>query len=80
MTGEAVKRICASTGCENEVTSNLACPKCKQFGQNAFFCTQDCFKKNYNSHKAIHALYQQIAGAGCVSAMSVMPFSHCVFC
>lgn len=58
------KRVCASQGCGNEVTSNLACPKCSQLGMPpAYFCSQDCFKANYAAHKQVHALAKQIIAA-----------------
>jgi len=54
---------CSSPGCSNVATSRLACPKCIQLGLTpVFFCSQDCFKANYNSHKRIHALAKQIIG------------------
>lgn len=55
---------CASPGCPNVVSSRLACPKCIQLGMPpTYFCSQDCFKDNYNQHKQIHALAKQIIAA-----------------
>ena len=52
---------CASPGCTNVVEQRLACPKCIQLGMHpTYFCSQDCFKKNYSDHKKIHALAKQI--------------------
>ena len=63
-TADIEKRVCASQGCEQPVTSNLACPKCSQLGMPpAYFCSQDCFKTNYNAHKQVHALAKQIIAA-----------------
>lgn len=41
------KRKCLGVGCENEATS-LQCPKCLSLGiKDSYFCSQDCFKKNW---------------------------------
>ncbi|ONK78239.1 uncharacterized protein A4U43_C02F16100 [Asparagus officinalis] len=37
--------------------SNLQCPKCLQLGlprEGAVFCSQDCFKASWSSHKSVH--------------------------
>ena len=53
--------ICASPSCTNTTTARLACPKCIQLGlKPTYFCSQECFKSNYNSHKQIHALAKTI--------------------
>ena len=56
---------CASPGCTNIVKSRLACPKCIQLGISppAYFCGQQCFKKNYGQHKQVHVLAKQILAA-----------------
>jgi len=54
---------CSSPGCSNPVTSNLACPNCRKLGLNNYFCTQECFKKNYAAHKKVHAIAQQVIAA-----------------
>mmetsp|Transcript_30642 Transcript_30642/g.73486 ORF Transcript_30642/g.73486 Transcript_30642/m.73486 type:complete len:84 (-) Transcript_30642:1458-1709(-) len=55
---------CSSPGCDKPITSNLACPKCSQLGlPPAYFCSQDCFKTNWASHKQVHALAKQIIEA-----------------
>ncbi|GKY91814.1 hypothetical protein MPSEU_000153000 [Mayamaea pseudoterrestris] len=52
---------CASPSCTNTTVAKLACPKCIQLGlPPTFFCSQDCFKANYNVHKQIHALAKTI--------------------
>nr|CAH7722805.1 unnamed protein product [Callosobruchus chinensis] len=46
---------CGSTGCTN--AAKLQCPTCIKLGvQGSFFCTQECFKKNWTTHKIIHSL------------------------
>jgi len=32
----------------------MQCPTCKKLGLESFFCDQDCFKKNWNTHKIDH--------------------------
>ena len=53
---------CASPGCDKDTSvKKLACPKCLQLGMPpTYFCSQDCFKANYASHKQIHTLAKQI--------------------
>jgi hypothetical protein len=55
---------CCSPGCVNPVTGNLACPVCKGLGLTNFFCGQDCFKKNYATHKQVHAIAKQVIATG----------------
>ncbi|CAH0552512.1 unnamed protein product [Brassicogethes aeneus] len=46
---------CESPGCEE--AAKLQCPTCIKLGiQGSFFCTQECFKNNWKSHKIIHSL------------------------
>ena len=47
------KRFCSGNGCTKNNASFL-CPKCSEKGISTYFCSQECFKLNYNSHKAIH--------------------------
>jgi methionyl aminopeptidase len=59
---------CSSPSCDKPVSSNLACPKCLQLGlPAAYFCTQECFKSNYNTHKQVHNLAKQIIAAQSVA-------------
>ncbi|RKU41322.1 Methionine aminopeptidase 1 [Coniochaeta pulveracea] len=47
-------RKCAGQDCPNEAGS-LQCPTCLKLGiHGSFFCSQDCFKKNWATHKSIH--------------------------
>lgn len=55
--------VCASAGCNNSVSTNLACPNCKKLGLDNYFCTQECFKKNYAEHKKVHAVAKQVLAA-----------------
>lgn len=46
-------KVCA--GCTGEVLGTAECPTCLKLGlERAYFCTQDCFKKSWNEHKAVH--------------------------
>jgi hypothetical protein len=52
---------CASPKCDNLVEHKLACPKCMQLGlPPTYFCSQTCFKENYNEHKKVHAIAKQL--------------------
>lgn len=55
--------FCSSSGCNNAVTGNLACPFCKKLGIENFFCSQECFKDNYNEHKKVHAVAKKVLAA-----------------
>ncbi|KAN0078592.1 Peptidase M24, structural domain containing protein [Elaphomyces granulatus] len=46
-------RRCSGLDCKNEAGS-LQCPTCLKMGTDSFFCSQDCFKRSWNSHKAVH--------------------------
>ncbi|KAI9682037.1 MAG: Methionine aminopeptidase 1 [Caeruleum heppii] len=48
-----VKRQCVGTSCGNEAGA-LQCPTCLKLGQESFFCSQDCFKRSWSDHKALH--------------------------
>jgi methionyl aminopeptidase len=54
MASESPKRKCLGAGCENDASS-LQCPTCLKLSiKDSFFCSQDCFKKNWGEHKALH--------------------------
>jgi hypothetical protein len=40
------ERKCEGADCSNDAGS-LQCPTCQKLGKEAFFCTQDCFKRNW---------------------------------
>jgi len=52
-TEEPVKRKCIGVDCQNEAGS-LQCPTCLKLGKESYFCSQDCFKRSWSEHKAIH--------------------------
>ncbi|XP_020619380.1 methionine aminopeptidase 1-like [Orbicella faveolata] len=46
-------RNCESVGCGQP--AKLQCPTCIKLGiHGSFFCSQDCFKQNWNEHKKVH--------------------------
>ncbi|CXI50872.1 conserved Plasmodium protein, unknown function [Plasmodium berghei] len=44
--------ICS--GCGITTGANICCPVCLKHNKEAFYCSQECFEKNYNDHKNIH--------------------------
>ena len=40
------KRNCAGTDCENDAEA-LQCPNCQKLGKESYFCSQECFKRNW---------------------------------
>ncbi|XP_071440374.1 methionine aminopeptidase 1 [Hetaerina americana] len=50
-----ITRVCETPGCNSP--ARLQCPTCLKLGiQGSFFCSQDCFKGNWKSHKVIHKI------------------------
>ncbi|KAL7668760.1 hypothetical protein ACOME3_009451 [Neoechinorhynchus agilis] len=43
---------CQSPDCNLE--GNLKCPICLKIGLNSYFCSQECFKRNFVHHKSLH--------------------------
>ena len=64
---EEGKHLCAGAGCMNEAT--LVCPSCDVHPGLYHFCSQDCFKINWKTHKLLHA---SVSGS---SDISYQPFS-----
>ncbi|MCJ1303165.1 Methionine aminopeptidase 1 [Hypocenomyce scalaris] len=48
-----VTRQCIGPDCQNEA-GTLQCPTCLKLGKESFFCSQDCFKRSWSEHKAVH--------------------------
>ncbi|QIW97729.1 hypothetical protein AMS68_003247 [Peltaster fructicola] len=44
---------CLGDDCSNDAGS-LQCPTCQKIGKESFFCSQDCFKRNWPTHKSMH--------------------------
>ncbi|TIA38907.1 methionine aminopeptidase 1A [Aureobasidium pullulans] len=47
------KRVCEGADCNKEA-GTLQCPTCQKQGMASFFCSNDCFKRNWSEHKKIH--------------------------
>ncbi|KAI9767130.1 MAG: Methionine aminopeptidase 1 [Geoglossum simile] len=47
------QRKCIGVDCTNDAGS-LQCPTCLKLGKESFFCAQNCFKKSWSEHKALH--------------------------
>ncbi|KAJ8670675.1 hypothetical protein QAD02_001934 [Eretmocerus hayati] len=46
---------CETPGCK--APASLQCPTCLKIGiQGSYFCTQDCFKSSWKTHKVLHQL------------------------
>lgn len=43
---EAKQRKCAGKDCDKDA-DQLQCPTCQKLGKDNFFCSQDCFKRNW---------------------------------
>ncbi|GAB1201436.1 hypothetical protein APSETT445_000010 [Aspergillus pseudonomiae] len=52
------KRKCLGVDCDNDAEA-LQCPTCLKLGmKDSYFCSQDCFKKNWAEHKTVHKTAQ----------------------
>ena len=40
------KRVCEGADCDKEA-GTLQCPTCQKQGMASFFCSNDCFKRNW---------------------------------
>ncbi|KAL5047729.1 hypothetical protein BDW71DRAFT_34471 [Aspergillus fruticulosus] len=50
----AGSRKCLGADCRN-VAGDLQCPTCLKNGiRDSYFCSQDCFKRNWSQHKTLH--------------------------
>ncbi|EGR48421.1 uncharacterized protein TRIREDRAFT_62335 [Trichoderma reesei QM6a] len=48
------KKKCLGSDCSNEAGA-LQCPTCLKLGiKDSFFCSQECFKRNWSEHKSMH--------------------------
>ncbi|CEM07383.1 unnamed protein product [Vitrella brassicaformis CCMP3155] len=46
-------------GCGKETDTRLCCPKCTALGRTSFFCSQECFAKNWPAHNKLHVIIKQ---------------------
>ncbi|KAL1614135.1 Methionine aminopeptidase 1 [Diplodia seriata] len=52
-TETATPRKCLGADCDKDASA-LQCPTCQKLGKESYFCSQECFKKNWSEHKAVH--------------------------
>jgi len=58
------EHYCETPGCDKK--GSLRCPTCiKLHIQGSYFCSQDCFKGNWNLHKPLHKLAKGTVTATC---------------
>jgi len=51
--------VCCSPGCGVVLQKRRECPICKQMGiAGSFFCSKECYKKNWQKHKKIHQTHK----------------------
>ncbi|THC96462.1 hypothetical protein EYZ11_004053 [Aspergillus tanneri] len=53
MAAAVESRKCMGVECE-KAAGTLQCPTCLKLGTDSFFCSQDCFKRSWGEHKALH--------------------------
>ncbi|KJP89023.1 hypothetical protein AK88_01315 [Plasmodium fragile] len=51
--------ICSGCGAATDAT--ICCPICLKNNKKIFYCSQECFKKNYSEHKKIHYFMKMIS-------------------
>lgn len=47
---------CYAVGCQQACDVCKECPVCLKRGMRTFFCTNECFKQNWASHKKLHSV------------------------
>ena len=45
---------CCGADCGKEASGTLKCPTCLKNNVTSYFCSQECFKRNWRVHKSIH--------------------------
>ncbi|CAK9816205.1 Methionine aminopeptidase 1 [Anthophora quadrimaculata] len=67
--------MCKTPGCKT--MASLQCPTCLKMGiRGSFFCTQDCFKRSWKTHKAIHQIPEATDGDNSYNEYNPWPFHH----
>ncbi|KAI4230024.1 MAG: hypothetical protein L6R36_000403 [Xanthoria steineri] len=57
-TSSTAKKRCLGADCENDAEA-LQCPSCLKIGiTGSYFCSQNCFKKNWSQHATLHKTAQ----------------------
>ncbi len=69
----SVVRQCQGEGCAQP--AKMQCPTCVKSGlESTFFCTQDCFKKNWPTHKVKHIILNTNPWPGFKYSGKLRPF------
>ncbi|KAI9825861.1 MAG: Methionine aminopeptidase 1 [Thelocarpon impressellum] len=63
-------RKCIGVACENDA-GGLQCPSCLKIGKESYFCSQECFKRSWSEHKAVHGGNK---GSGQYNPFPTFPF------
>ncbi|KAI0012999.1 methionine aminopeptidase 1 [Xylariaceae sp. FL0662B] len=74
------KRKCLGEDCGNDA-GDLHCPTCLKIGiKESYFCSQDCFKRNWNQHKTLHKTAQGKTqnASGAYNPFPAFPFTGTV--
>ena len=67
--------MCETPGCKT--MASLQCPTCLKIGiQGSYFCTQDCFKRSWKTHKVIHQLAKGTGGDNSSNEYNPWPSYH----
>eukprot|EP00928_Gymnodinium_smaydae_P063786 TRINITY_DN4727_c0_g1_i1.p1 TRINITY_DN4727_c0_g1~~TRINITY_DN4727_c0_g1_i1.p1 ORF type:complete len:457 (-),score=93.96 TRINITY_DN4727_c0_g1_i1:550-1920(-) len=53
----------ACQGCGRNSEARLCCPTCIELGRTTYFCGQECFAANWQSHNQVHKLLRQQAAS-----------------
>lgn len=67
----SLPNVCCQ-GCGEVTDSRLCCPRCSNFGRASFFCSQNCFRRNWAAHNRLHAVMKPSAGLKSVVSMSFL--------
>ncbi|KAH8146167.1 uncharacterized protein LAJ45_09857 [Morchella importuna] len=54
-------QMCIGVSCAN-VAGTLQCPNCLKLGKESFFCSQNCFKTSWPTHKSAHKKAPAVSG------------------
>ena len=46
--------VCSGADCGKEASGSLKCPTCLKNNVSSYFCGQECFKRNWKTHKSVH--------------------------
>ncbi|EQK98592.1 methionine aminopeptidase 1 [Ophiocordyceps sinensis CO18] len=75
MTSEPpAKKKCLGVDCDNKAGS-LQCPTCLKLGiKDSYFCSQDCFKRNWSDHRSRHKTQSNILHHLIIPPKGISPY------